>query len=72
MPGRGRPIVARGERPFDDDVRDAATSPKNGVVVAEKSSRSAGHVTDNRGWFRRALAAVATAGIVFGVLASAC
>lgn len=71
MPGRGRPIVARGERPFDDDVRDA-TSPKNGVVMAEKSSRYARHATDNRGWFRRALAAVATAGIVFGVLATAC
>ena len=64
--------MAGGERPFDDDVRDAAASPKNGVVVAEKSIRSARRAGDNRGWFRRALTAVATAGIVFGVLATAC
>jgi hypothetical protein len=46
--------------------------PKIGVVVAEKSIRSAHRACDNRGWFRRALTAVATAGIVFGVLATAC
>jgi hypothetical protein len=40
--------------------------------MAETSDRLSPRSTgDNRGWFRRALAAIATAGIVFGVLATA-
>ena len=42
------------------------------IGMAETSDRLSPRSTgDNRGWFRRALAAIATAGIVFGVLATA-